>query len=68
MEDSFDVRQVSTEARLVFDHAAAQNLLGASVFWIRRAAALGGEDVTISDWQTKRDGNKRGILEVVAYD
>ena len=30
--------------------------------------ALGGEDVTISDWQTKRDGNKRGILEVVAYD
>ena len=32
MEDSFDVRQVSTEARLVFDHAAAQNLLGASVF------------------------------------
>src|SRR5207244_870843 len=41
MEDSFDVRQVSSEARLVFDHAAAQNLLGASVFWIRRAAALG---------------------------
>ena len=48
MEDSFDVNKVSTEARLVFDHAAAQNLLGASVFWIRRAAALGGEEATIA--------------------
>ncbi len=65
MEDSFDVSKVSTEARLVFDHTAAQNLLGASVFWIRRAAALGGEEATIAHWQIKRDGNKRGIVEVV---
>lgn len=68
MEDSFDVRQVSKEARLVFDHAAAQNLLGASVFWIRRAAALGGEEATIAHWQIKRVGNKRGILEVIDHD
>ena len=68
MKDSFDVRQVSTEARLVFDHAAAQNLLGASVFWIRRAAAIGGEDATLAHWQIKRDGNKRGILEVIDHD
>jgi hypothetical protein len=65
MEDSFDVSKVSTEARLVFDHTAAQNLLGASVFWIRRAAALGGEEAMIAHWQIKRDGNKRGIVEVV---
>ena len=64
IEDSFDVSKVSTEARLVFDHAAAQNLLGASVFWIRRAAALGGEAATIAHWQIKRDGGKRGIVEV----
>ena len=68
MEDSFDVRRVSTEARLVFDHAAAQNLLGASVFWIRRAAAIGGEEAAIAHWQIKRDGNKRGILEVIDHD
>ena len=68
MEDSFDVRQASREAHLVFDHASAQNVLGASVFWIRRAAALGGEDATIEHWQIKRDGNKRGILEVIAHD
>lgn len=65
MEDSFDVRQVSPEARLVFDHAAAQNLLGASVFWIRRAAALGGEEATIAHWQIKRDGGRRGIVEII---
>ena len=64
MEDSFDVRQVSPEIRLVFDHAAAQNLLGASVFWIRRAAALGGEEATIAHWQIKRDGGRRGIVEI----
>ncbi len=66
MEDSFDVSKVSTEARLVFDHTAAQNLLGASVFWIRRAAALGGEEAMIAHWQIKRDGNKRGIVEVAS--
>jgi hypothetical protein len=68
MKDSFDVRQVSPEARLVFDHATAQNLLGASVFWIRRAAALGGEVATIGHWQIKRDGNQRGILEIIDHD
>lgn len=68
MDDLFDVRQVSPEARLVFDHAAAQNLLGASAFWIRRAAALGGEEATIAHWQIKRNGQKRGILEVIGHD
>jgi hypothetical protein len=68
MEDSFDVRQVSSEARLVFDHAAAQNLLGASVFWIRRAAALGGEEATMAYWQLTRSGGKRGVVEVIGHD
>jgi hypothetical protein len=48
MEDSFDVRQVPTEIRLVFDHAAA----------------LGGEEAMIAHWQIKRDGGKRGIIEI----
>ena len=43
MEDSFDSTQVSGEAAVVFDHLAAQNVEGASVFWIRRMAAVGGE-------------------------
>lgn len=68
MEDSFDVRSVSTEVRVVFDHAAAQNLLGASVFWIRRAAAAGEEQAVVEYWQIKRDGSKRGIVEVIGHD
>lgn len=66
LEDDFDVGNVTGEARHVFDYMEAQNLLGASVFWIRRAACLGGEEATISDWQIKRDGTRRGIVEVIS--
>ena len=33
-----------------------------------RAAALGDEEEAIAHWQIKRDGNKRGILEVIERD
>ena len=39
MNDSFDLDAVTGEARLVFDHAAAQAYFGASVFWLRRLSA-----------------------------
>jgi hypothetical protein len=64
MEDSFDVRTVPVESRLVFDHSTAQNVLGASIFWVRAAGALGGEKSFIDYWQTRRDGGRRGILEI----
>ena len=50
---------------MLFDHAAAQAHFGASVFWLRRLAALGGEQETIEYWQVKRDGGRRGIVEIV---
>ena len=56
MEDSFDVSQLSGEVALIFDHTAAQDYEGASIFWIRRLAALEGEDATVEYWQLKRDG------------
>ena len=68
MEDSFDVNQVPAEPRLIFDHTAAQNYLGASILWIRRAAPLGGETDAVNYWQTKRDGGRRGIVEVRRAD
>jgi hypothetical protein len=37
-------------------------------FWIRRLAALGGEAATVEYWQLKRDGTKRGIVEVTQND
>lgn len=68
MDDGFDVRKVEGEARHVFDHMAAHNLLGASIFWIPRAACMGGESAAIGDWQIKRDGTRRGIVEVTQHD
>ena len=68
MEDTFDIRQVTGEARIIFNHMAAQNYEGASIFWLRRMAALDGEDAAIEHWQIKRDGKKRGIVEVLKHD
>lgn len=65
MNDAFDVDQLPNSVRIVFDHTAAQNLLGGSVFWLRRVAALGGEEAAVQDWQITRSGKRRGIVEVL---
>ena len=64
MQDTFDLTQVTGEARLIFDHAAAQAHFGASVFWLRGFAALPDEKEAIASWELKRDGTRRGIVEV----
>lgn len=68
MEDTFDAYQVQGEAAIIFDHLAVQNVEGASVFWIRRLAAIGGEHAALEHWQTKRDQTRRGIVEVIGDD
>lgn len=55
MADTFDAQQVQGEAAIIFDHLAVQNVEGASVFWIQRLAAMGGEHEALAHWQTKRD-------------
>ena len=40
-------------------------LVAVSVFWLRRPAALGGEEETVAHWQIKRNGERRGIIEIV---
>ena len=66
MDDDFDVGRLAGEIRRLFDHTAAQDHFGASVFWVRRFAALGGEQTAIEDWQIKRDGTQRGIVEITS--
>lgn len=68
MEDSFDSQQVKGEAAMIFNHQAAQTLEGASVFWIRKLAAIGGEQGSIEHWQITRYKTRRGIVEVVSDD
>ena len=41
---------------------------GASVFWIRRQAVIGGEQEALEHWQLKRDKTRRGIVEVISDD
>ena len=65
MEDSFDSNLARGETAIIFDHAAAQNVAGASVFWIWRSLAIGGAQAAVEHWQTKRDRTRRGIVEVI---
>jgi hypothetical protein len=60
----FDASSCSGEALILLDHAKADAYFGASVFWLRRPAALDGEQASIEFWQTKRDGRQRGIIEI----
>jgi predicted nucleotidyltransferase len=65
MEDDFEMEQLTSEAKLIFDHMGAESYEGASIFWIRRMAALGGEEAMMAHWQIKRDRGKRGVIEIV---
>ena len=64
MDDAFDVDQVVGETKLVFDHPGAQAHFGASIFWLRQLAALPDEEEAVRNWQRKRDGTLRGIVEI----
>jgi len=68
MDDSFDADQLRGEATILFNHQWAQAYFGASVFWLRQLAALDGEQAAIEQWQIKRDGSRRGIVEVMSDD
>ncbi len=65
MSDTFDVTETDQTAKAIFDHNTAHSVLGASVFWIRSMAALGGEEDAMKDWMVTREGDKRGVLKIV---
>ncbi len=65
MEDTFDLAAVTGEAALPFQHMEADAHFGASVFWTRRSGVIGGEQVMIEYWQVRREGGRRGIVEIV---
>jgi hypothetical protein len=65
MEDTFDLASVTGEAALPFQHMEADAHFGISVFWTRRSGAMGGEQAMIEHWQVRREGGRRGIVEIV---
>ena len=66
MADTFDASHLRGDARLLFDHGAAQAHFGASVFWVRHLAAWQDEQAAVEFWQVKRDGRRRGIVEIIS--
>jgi hypothetical protein len=65
MDDTFDLASVTGETALVFQHGEAQSHFGASIFWTRRSGAAGGEHAMVEYWQVRREGGRRGIVEIV---
>ena len=67
MDADFRIEDAPRESRTVFSHADAEARFGARVFWVREGMlsdeAMG---MLLETWQTKRDGSKRGIVEVRA--
>ena len=66
VDDGFRLEECPIESRGLFDHAVAQARYGASIFWIRPGLLIreGVEDF-LAYWQLKRDGSRRGIVEVI---
>lgn len=65
MRESFAPERCPKDALILFDHARADTELGASIFWVRPEMLLGETlDSFLSHWERKRDGRRRGILEI----
>jgi hypothetical protein len=63
--DDFVVERSSPECAILFDHERADQDLGASVFWVRPGMLFGEPlEQFLASWQRKRDGNRRGIVEI----
>src|SRR3990172_3660887 len=65
MVPDFKLEEEPRECQTFFSHPDAEARFGASVFWIREGMLP--EDLMqefLDTWQTKRDGTKRGIVEI----
>ncbi len=64
MTAEFRSEQCSPPVRQVFDGAAAQRLLEATILWTREDVPVGLLDSFLDQWQIDRQGRRRGIVEV----
>jgi hypothetical protein len=65
MAAEFLLEEVPRESFTLFSHPDAQARFGASVFWIRQGMLQEAQmRLFLETWQTKRDGSRRGLVEV----
>ena len=64
-DDDFDIAACDEKVKELLNHQRAETELGASIFWIRPSLLfLGTLEEFIKGWQVKRNGTRRGIIEV----
>ncbi len=66
MTADFRLEEAPRESRTLFSHPDAEARFGASVFWVRQGMLDEAQmQEFLETWQTKRDGTRRGLLEVM---
>lgn len=68
MWDDFQPSRVAPEAQSLFRHDTAQSEFGASIFWVNAGTSFADAEDLIIGWQTRRDLQRRGIVEVIEHD
>ena len=68
MRGGFQPRDAPPEAQRLFRHGTAQSEWGASIFWVNAETGFADTEDLIIGWQTRRDLQRRGIVEVVEHD
>ena len=65
MQNDFVTEGCPADSRVLLDHSRAHDELRASVFWVRPDLLLGEPlEQFLAHWERKRDGRRRGIVEV----
>jgi hypothetical protein len=68
MQGSFQPRDAQPEAQNLFRHGTVQSEFGASIFWVNAGTSFADTEDLIIGWQTRRDLQLRGIVEVIEHD
>ena len=68
MRGGFQPRDAPPEAQSLFRHDTAQSEFGASIFWVNAETSFADAEDLIIGWQTRRDLQRRGIVEVIDHD
>jgi hypothetical protein len=65
MAADFKIEDAPRECRTLFSHSDADARYAASIFWVREGMLPEPlREQFFEAWQTKKDGTKRGIVEV----
>jgi hypothetical protein len=68
MRGGFQPHDAPPEAQSLFRHGTAQSEFGASIFWVNSETSFADTEDLIIGWQTRRDLQRRGIVEVIEHD